>query len=216
MLGFPFRPRGFAPPRRLPPRRSRGLVASRCQPWGSSRFLRRSPQTAEAAMVDRRVPLRRTSHPSKNPLDRSRAASPQPLPPRRSASCEAADLEALLHGRVRDVVHRCRRLASCPSWALFPSKVLFRVPRIDRVTPGVAVSDPPCGGWGVRRAPSAPACKQQAARRRAPDRGQGRPAYRRSGPGPGAPLHRSGAGRSMLRVAEATGNKPRIGRVIRR
>jgi len=34
-----FRPRGFAPPRRLAPRAARGLVASLCRPWGSSRFL---------------------------------------------------------------------------------------------------------------------------------------------------------------------------------
>jgi len=35
----PFRPRGFAPPRRFTPHPARGLVASRCRPWGSSRFL---------------------------------------------------------------------------------------------------------------------------------------------------------------------------------
>jgi len=35
----PFRPRGFAPPRRLSPRTARRLVASCCRPWGSSRFL---------------------------------------------------------------------------------------------------------------------------------------------------------------------------------
>lgn len=33
-----FRPRGFPPPRRLAPPELRGLVASRCRSWGSSRF----------------------------------------------------------------------------------------------------------------------------------------------------------------------------------
>jgi hypothetical protein len=33
-----FRPRGFSPPRRLPPPAARGLVASHCRPWGSSGF----------------------------------------------------------------------------------------------------------------------------------------------------------------------------------
>jgi len=33
-----FRPRGFAPPRRLAPLGARGLVASRYRPWGSPRF----------------------------------------------------------------------------------------------------------------------------------------------------------------------------------
>jgi len=33
-----FRPRGFAPPRRIPSELARGPVASRCRPWGSLRF----------------------------------------------------------------------------------------------------------------------------------------------------------------------------------
>lgn len=36
--GPSFRPRGFSPPRRLAPPEVRGLVASRCRPWGSSGF----------------------------------------------------------------------------------------------------------------------------------------------------------------------------------
>jgi len=44
-FAIPFRPRGFAPPRRLPPPGGRGLVASRCQSWGSSRFLLPSSRT---------------------------------------------------------------------------------------------------------------------------------------------------------------------------
>jgi len=36
--GPSFRPRGFSPPRRVAPPEVRGLVASRCRPWGSSGF----------------------------------------------------------------------------------------------------------------------------------------------------------------------------------
>lgn len=36
--GPSFRPRGFSPPRRFAPPEVRGLVASRCRPWGSSGF----------------------------------------------------------------------------------------------------------------------------------------------------------------------------------
>jgi len=42
-----FRPRGFAPPRRFPPPELRGLVASRCRSWGSSRFWRWPPRFVE-------------------------------------------------------------------------------------------------------------------------------------------------------------------------
>jgi len=41
-----FRPRGFPPPRRFPPRLACGLVASRSRPWGSSRLARASFQPA--------------------------------------------------------------------------------------------------------------------------------------------------------------------------
>lgn len=40
--GHSFRPRGFSPPRRFAPPEARGLVASRCQPWGSPGFRRRA------------------------------------------------------------------------------------------------------------------------------------------------------------------------------
>jgi len=63
------RPRGFAPPRRFAVPGSRGLVASRCRPWGSPRCY-----------------PRRTSYPSKIVLAGSRTVSPRPLP-----SCSSAD-----------------------------------------------------------------------------------------------------------------------------
>jgi len=57
-----FRPRGFAPPRRLPPPARRGLVASRCRPWGSrvSRPSLRTPfltvqEPFEGKLVDSRA-----------------------------------------------------------------------------------------------------------------------------------------------------------------
>jgi len=60
-LGILFRPRGFAPPRRLSPHDSRGLVASRCRPWGSPRF-GRLPLLAEPQPPSpRRETPRRTS-----------------------------------------------------------------------------------------------------------------------------------------------------------
>jgi len=66
-LEIPFRPRGFAPPRRLPPLGGRGLVASRCQSWGSPRFLRCAvlPQ-AEACEHNVRRISRDALYPSKN------------------------------------------------------------------------------------------------------------------------------------------------------
>jgi len=63
------RPRGFAPPRRFAVPGSRGLVASRCRPWGSPRCYRGA-----------------TSYPSKIALVGSRTVSPRPLP-----SCGSAD-----------------------------------------------------------------------------------------------------------------------------
>ena len=75
-LEIPFRPRGFAPPRRLPPLGGRGLVASRCQSWGSPRFrLSGSWPTPGRIQVPSGVPMpspRRFSHPSKD--------SPRPQP----------------------------------------------------------------------------------------------------------------------------------------
>jgi len=79
-----------------------GLVASRCRSWGSSRFLA-SIAAGRRSGRGRSSHSPRRSYPSKNSLDSSCSASPRPLPPRRSASFEAVDLEALLHRRVCDV-----------------------------------------------------------------------------------------------------------------
>jgi hypothetical protein len=79
-----------------------GLVASRCQSWGSSRFLL-SVAACRRSGRGRSSHSPRRSYPSKNSLDSSCSASPRPLPPRRSAPFEAVDLGALLHRRVCDV-----------------------------------------------------------------------------------------------------------------
>jgi len=60
-----FRPRGFSPPRRLSPRGGCGFVAPRCQPWGSSRFLRRATWCVRRRPGRRPFSPRRGSHPSK-------------------------------------------------------------------------------------------------------------------------------------------------------
>jgi len=58
ILELPFRPRGFAPPRRFPPLGGCGLVASRCRSWGSSRFL-----LSAVSLAHRRTGCsRRTTH----------------------------------------------------------------------------------------------------------------------------------------------------------
>jgi len=65
-----FRPRGFAPPRRLAPLRSRGLVSSRCRPWGSSRFHRsrnRLPRHAIRPFEAFPPPTARSMSPSRLP-----------------------------------------------------------------------------------------------------------------------------------------------------
>jgi hypothetical protein len=127
-----FRPRGFTPPRRFPPLGGRGLVASRCQSWGSSRFpanavpatnitpLEGFPSTAAAPRHRGRCPLA-------VPPDPARHLRPPPLP---DAAFNApldpgVDFEALLRRRVRNARPTvANRETSCPSWASFPSKVL--------------------------------------------------------------------------------------------
>jgi hypothetical protein len=75
-LGFSFRPRGFSPPRRLSPRWSCGLVASRCRSWGSPRYdldahtPRRTPSPAAVPCHHGRCPL------AVLPCRSSRLASP--------------------------------------------------------------------------------------------------------------------------------------------
>jgi hypothetical protein len=59
-----FRPRGFAPPRRLAPSRCRGLVASHCQP-GVRRVSDPPRQGDQDRLVDARLPPG-ASYPSKN------------------------------------------------------------------------------------------------------------------------------------------------------
>jgi len=91
-----FRPRGFAPPRRLPPpERSRAC----CIPLpilGFAAFPTRSPRFR----ADRRLPRDALRTPRRMIPSGSRTASPRPLPP-----CRFHDFEALLHLRVRYACH---------------------------------------------------------------------------------------------------------------
>jgi hypothetical protein len=79
---------------------SRGFVAPRCQSWDSSRFPSHRPPFLPAFWADgtgldgSEDPRDAVHTPRRSPLDRSRTASPQPLPPRRFH-----DLEALLRNR---------------------------------------------------------------------------------------------------------------------
>jgi len=78
------RPRGFSPPRRLPPRSACGLVASRCRPWGSPRFSLRfdfdhRPPCGNLPNPNRRFPATQFI-PPEDSFDRRRTPSLGPLP----------------------------------------------------------------------------------------------------------------------------------------
>jgi hypothetical protein len=62
----PFRPRGFPPPRRLPPHRGCGFVAPRCRLWGSARFLLPASVRARRLAGAPSHSPRRGSYPSKS------------------------------------------------------------------------------------------------------------------------------------------------------
>lgn len=79
---IPFRPRGFAPPRRLAPLSRRGLVASRCRPWGSPRFPSHAPRPPKPPGARGPFPATPPT-PRRTPLARSRFVFPRSLPPRR-------------------------------------------------------------------------------------------------------------------------------------
>jgi hypothetical protein len=96
-LSIPFRPRGFAPPRRFTPLGARGLVASRCRSWGSSRFSRfRGRAGAFRPPPDAERSSRRGSHPSKDTS--------------RSQPCRVTAVVASVPFR------RLRGIAPRPSW----------------------------------------------------------------------------------------------------
>jgi len=66
-LDLLFRPRGFAPPRRLPPPPACGLVASRSRSWGSPRFLYRSSESDGTEVP--RIRRRDISRDARTPLE---------------------------------------------------------------------------------------------------------------------------------------------------
>lgn len=166
-----FRPRRFARPRRFSPpirqgfrltshhrsgwRRTCGLVASRCQSWGSMRFCRRIRwrQPLERhhcwhrSLLDTRTAIPRIDvlTPRRIPPICSRGASPRSLPPRtfRTPSIRdlPADSVASFVVRVVSMGRGPSRLCSAdgsvpshtvfgrtlayPPWALFPFEVAF-------------------------------------------------------------------------------------------
>jgi hypothetical protein len=119
-----FRPRGFSPPRRLPPPAARGLVASHCRPWGSSGF-RRGHALLRATGASPPMPCPPEPSPPVQPYPRHR----EPLPScrcRLRSRCHRVllDFKALLRtssalrwsavaGRPRPVA-----LLGFPSWSI--------------------------------------------------------------------------------------------------
>jgi hypothetical protein len=101
-LGFPFRPRGLTPPRRFPPLRESRACCIPLPILGFAAFLTTRPPTRCRSSGRSTVAFPATRPtPRRTPLADSRTASPQPLPPRRSARRRAVDLEAFLRHRVR-------------------------------------------------------------------------------------------------------------------
>jgi hypothetical protein len=90
--GFSFRPRGFAPPRRLPPHIGSEPVAARCRTWGSLGFVPAPPWPLERLREARESPQRNTLR--RLSLVGSRTPSPGPLP-----SCRSSSVPALAGGR---------------------------------------------------------------------------------------------------------------------
>jgi len=118
---------------------SRGLVASRCQSWGSSRFRSVDPvarpghRFPRCCPTPRRIPpiLSRTVSPRSVPSCRSLAAllgapgSALPLAPFIPHHAVSVDFKALLWGWVRTILRRFRRkMAYPPVGFCIPSKVL--------------------------------------------------------------------------------------------
>jgi hypothetical protein len=77
-----FRPRGFSPPRRLPPASQCGLVASHCRSWGSPRCFH--PPACASRLRRANQPARLGSFP--------RCAHPSKILPARSASTTHRDV----------------------------------------------------------------------------------------------------------------------------
>jgi hypothetical protein len=100
----PFRPRGFSPPRRFPPRGGCGSVAPRCRSWSSPRFAlvitsaRRRPEAVTERGKTTNGPRDAVHTLRRLPLVNSRCASRRPLPScryhpaRYGAGAEAAAL----------------------------------------------------------------------------------------------------------------------------
>jgi len=178
-LEIPFRPRGFAPPRRFPPLGGRGLVASRCQSWGSSRFVLSGSQSAPGRIqLPSGVPTpspRRFSHPSKDsprrqPHHVTVAVAPLPfplIPLRTSNRLRCQSRPSMLHGTAAPASRPCSAIESVTSARSLPtgrrpllpglrspsrSFLTTRRTLVSRAAP--ACSRPPEGGRSQPAAPS--------------------------------------------------------------
>jgi hypothetical protein len=147
--GISFHPRGFSPPRRLPPHGGRGFVAPRYRLWSSTRFLLPIPVTTGRWFGKSWHFSRSGSHPSKSSLRRQPvriAAAVAPLP-LRHAPCSAPPAGPLPDDRARRLSRGTtgsgaflrRRIRCDPEpvkapirsflpWAWFPSEVLLHPP----------------------------------------------------------------------------------------
>jgi len=126
----PFRPRGFAPPRRLSPRTTRGLVASRCRPWGSSRFLPGRNRAFPATLP----PLEERHRPAVGtPV--TRRLGPLDVPP----LARLSPSRLFPSNRFRDTDARCRTAMPCSSWASISS------PRFREIVFPLVLSSPRAG-----------------------------------------------------------------------
>lgn len=150
-----FRPRGFAPPRRLPPHLGRGSVAPRSRPWGSSRFQQAKPGSPEGATEPLPPFPRRGSDPSKG--------SPRQQPYRITAALASSSLPL---ARPPDGLDRGSRDTRRGPGELMPTETMLRLaqgepPRRLRSLGGVGTNPRSIGDHhpAALRAVRAPRCR---------------------------------------------------------
>ena len=179
-LGMPrpaahaFRPRGFAPPRRLPPPSACGLVASRSRPWGSSGFRQTSADLLDVlASPPMRIALQSFPHPQsracrhRRPLPSCRCGVRPGSPGARSTSRPCSLRASVARGAVASSSRSWLSWASRPGTvrpdrfplpkdgglSVTPCRDLLRAPALRSQTPTEDTSsadlsrepDRPCG-----------------------------------------------------------------------